>query len=236
MACSYRLLDYIYTAFHQASIDGTPVLQPLWFKYPKDQATYAIDLQFLYGGSVLVSPVTAENATSVSIYLPNDIFYNFTSLAPVRGTGSMVTLDYVPFTEIPVHIRGGTILPLRAQSANTTKQLRTRDFEFVVAPGLNGTAQGQLYVDDGVSINQPMTTEVTMSYAKGLFTAKGKFAFKTGVMANRVRFLGVTKAPTQVKVNSKVVGNGQVSYDGVNQVLNVTVALDFTQGFSVQIS
>lgn len=232
---SYRLLDYIYTAFHQASIDGTPVLQPLWFKYPKDKATYAIDLQFLYGDSILVSPVTEADATSVSIYLPHDIFYDFSTLAPVQGTGSLVTLNNVPFTEIPLHIRGGSILPLRAQSAMTTKELRKRDFEFVVAPGMDGTAMGQLYVDDGVSVNQPKTTEVTMSYKQGVLTVKGKFGFVTGVKASRVRFLGVTKAPAQVKVNSKTVGHGQMSYDSKNQVLDVDVGLDFTQDFNVHV-
>ena len=229
-------MDYIYTAFHQANVDGTPVLRPLWFKYPKDKATYAIDLQFLYGDSILVSPVTDADATSVSIYLPHDIFYNFTSLAPVQGTGSIVTLADVPFTEIPLHIRGGSILPLRAQSAMTTKALRTRDFEFVVAPGMDGTAVGQLYVDDGVSVNQPRTTEVTMSYNKGQLTVKGKYGFTTGVKVSRVRFLGVTKAPAQVKSNAKAVGQSQVSYDSMNQVLDVVVGLDFTRDISIQIS
>ncbi|KAJ7766920.1 hypothetical protein B0H14DRAFT_2402906, partial [Mycena olivaceomarginata] len=34
------LLDYFYTAFHDASLQGTPapLISPLWFKYPKDTA------------------------------------------------------------------------------------------------------------------------------------------------------------------------------------------------------
>ena len=106
----------------------------------------------------------------------------------------------------------------------------------MVAPGMDGTATGQLYVDDGVSVNQPSTTEVTMSYNNGQFDVKGTFGFTTGVEVSRVRFLGATKAPALVTVNSKAVESGQISYDGTNQVLDVTVGLDFTQGFNVQIS
>ncbi|EIN04610.1 glycoside hydrolase [Punctularia strigosozonata HHB-11173 SS5] len=41
----YRPLDYLYTALHQASVDGTPVASPLWFAYPSDANTFGIDLQ-----------------------------------------------------------------------------------------------------------------------------------------------------------------------------------------------
>ena len=56
----YRLLDYLYTALHAAKTDGTPVLRPLWYAFPHDPATFAIDTQFLFGPSVLVSPVLAS--------------------------------------------------------------------------------------------------------------------------------------------------------------------------------
>ena len=45
----YRLIDYLYTAFHQAHTDGTPVLRPLWYSFPNDSNTFAIDSQFLFG-------------------------------------------------------------------------------------------------------------------------------------------------------------------------------------------
>jgi alpha-glucosidase len=99
-------MDYLYTAFHQQHVDGTPVVSPVWFAYPSDPNTFGLDLQFLYGSSVLVSPVTDENATTVSAYLPRDILYDFTTLAPVHGQGAHVELT-ANFTTIPLHIRGG---------------------------------------------------------------------------------------------------------------------------------
>lgn len=120
----YRLLDYIYTAFHEGHTDGTPVLQPFFFKYPKDVNTFPIDLQFFFGDSIFVSPVTDRNSTSVSIYLPHDTFYDFLTLAPIQGTGVFVTLEDISVTTIPVYIKGGVVLPLRVANAMTTTELR----------------------------------------------------------------------------------------------------------------
>ncbi|KAJ7063684.1 glycoside hydrolase family 31 protein [Mycena amicta] len=231
----YRLLDYIYTAFHQANLLGTPVVSPVWFKYPKEAATYNIDLQWFFGDSILVSPVTDENSTSVSIYLPNDIFYDFLTLAPVHGTGSQVQLTNVSFTEIPVHIKGGVVLPLREQVQMTTTELRETDFEFVVAPGTDGNASGLLYIDDGESIVQPKQTEVAMAFKHGTLIVSGSFGFKTGVNVARVKFLGITKAPGIVVLNGKPVAHQNVAYDTTTKVLNVVVGLPLTHGFTVTI-
>ncbi|OBZ75819.1 putative alpha/beta-glucosidase agdC [Grifola frondosa] len=230
----YRLLDYIYTAFHQAHLDGTPVLNPLWYKYPQDPATFPIDLQFFFGDSILVSPVTEENATSVSIYLPNDVFYDFGTLAPVQGHGSNVVLDNVDFVSIPVHIRGGGVLPLRAKGAMTTTALRETDFEFVVAPGTNGKASGSLYLDDGISISPKTSTKVTMSYEEGNFTASGSFEYATGVHVARVRFLGVSNAPHSVKLNGRSVEEASVQYDSAGKVLDISLGISFDSSFNVQ--
>ncbi|KDQ34176.1 glycoside hydrolase family 31 protein [Pleurotus ostreatus PC15] len=226
----YRLLDYLYTAFHQAHLDGTPVVHPLWFKYPKDPATFALDLQFFFGDSVLVSPVTQENTTSVSVYLPHDIFYDFHTLAPVQGEGSTITLDDIPYTQIPLHIKGGTVLPLRARSAMTTTALRREDFEFVVAIGVDGKAEGALYVDDGVSIQPASSTNVKMSFGDGRLDVRGTFGFKTGVAVQRVRFLGVQRAPKVAQVNGRRVA---FEYEAARKVLDVSVGLPLNKNFWV---
>ncbi|KAF8162646.1 alpha-glucosidase [Crassisporium funariophilum] len=230
----YRLLDYIYTAFHQAHEDGTPVLHPVFYKYPKDSNTFAIEHQFFYGDSILVSPVTEENSTSVSIYLPKDIFYDFTTLGPVQGSGAAVTLNDIPFTRIPLHIKGGSILPLRAQSAMTTTILRKTDFEFVVAPNTRGEASGSLYIDDGESIVPKSTTEVQMRFKRGKLDVSGKFGYKTGVKTARVRFLGVDARPKVVLVDWKPVRGSAIAYDAATKVLDVTIDSPFVKSFSVQ--
>ena len=159
----YRLLDYLYTAVWQQSQDGTPTLNPLWFFYPTDAGSFGIDLQLFFGDAVLVSPVTDQDTTAVSIYLPDNLFYDFYNFAPVRGTGANIQLSNISFTSIPLNIRGGTIIPMRIQSANTTTALRNNDFQILVAPGLDGTASGQIFLDDGVSLAQASTSEIKLT-------------------------------------------------------------------------
>ncbi|KAL9115845.1 MAG: hypothetical protein Q9227_000213 [Pyrenula ochraceoflavens] len=186
----YRLLDYIYTAFHQQTVTGEPVLNPMFYLYPGDANTFPIDLQFFYGDAILVSPVTEENSTSVSIYLPDDRFYDWYTLQPVQNTGSTQTLSNVDYQTIPLHIRGGSIIPLRTESANTTTELRKRPFEILVAPGTDGTASGALYLDEGNMIDQPSTSEISFSYSNGTLTMSGTFGYDAGVDVAKVTILG----------------------------------------------
>ncbi|KAI0317397.1 alpha-glucosidase [Amylostereum chailletii] len=232
LAIRYRLMDYIYTAFHQASLDGTPVLQPLWFQYPSDPSTWALELQFLYGPSILVSPVTEDNSTSVTLYLPQDRFYDLVTLAPVVGNATTLTLTGVNYTDIPLHIRGGAVLPLRANGTMTTTALRATDFEFVVAPGADGRARGALYLDDGVSVVQAGMTEVAMAYADGVLKVDGAFGYATDVKVARVRVLGVQAKPGSVQVDG---AEKEFAYDAEREVVSVEVGKALTGGWELTV-
>jgi len=180
IATRYQLLDYIYTAMYRQTTTGVPLLSPMFFAYPNDTATFDLQYQYLYGDSVLVAPVTEENSTVGSVYFPKDIWYDFYNHTTVHGNGSWVTLPNVPFTTIPLFIRGGSIIPMRNESANTTTQLRTKDFTLIIAPGLDGNAQGSLYLDDGESLVQNGTSLIDFSYVNGTFSIKGSFGYNIG--------------------------------------------------------
>jgi len=201
----YRLLDYLYTAFHEQTVSGKPLVQPLFFVYPEDANTFPIEHQFLWGDSILVSPVVDDNSTSVSFYLPDDIYYDYFTYEPVRGTGDWVTRDNVDFTEITAHIRGGSILPLRQNSANTTTELRKQDFVLVIAPDLHGKAEGTLYLDEGDAIEQPQTSLITFSYVNGTFTMGGSFGYPTDANIVSLIILGQGSSTTTSKRDSSIV-------------------------------
>lgn len=195
-AVRYRLLDYFYTAFHRQTMTGLPSLNPLFYHYPEDSNTFAIDHQFFFGDDILVSPVLEENSTSVSIYVPNATFYDFWTLQRVQGNGSYINLTNIGFDTIPLHIRGGAILPLRAESANTTTELRKQDFVVWIAPNSTNQASGTLYLDDGDSINQASTSNIVFTYDNGAFSMSGDFGYKTDVSIKNITLLGATTQQT----------------------------------------
>ena len=198
----------------------------MWFKYPKDRLTFNIEYQFFYGDSILVSPVTEENAMSVSIYLPKDIFYDFKTLAPVRGTGTFVTLTNVTLTQIPLHIKGGSVLPLRVKSAMTTTALRKNDFEIIVAPNASGEASGQLYFDDGESLVQKSSTHIKFRYKDQRLVVSGNFDYALAVNVSRLRILGVQQDPRAVHADG-------FHYDSITKVLDIKINQAFTHGFEM---
>jgi hypothetical protein len=51
-------MPFWYTTFHVSASEGLPVMRPLWFEYPKEQALYDMDDQWLVGRDLLVKPVT----------------------------------------------------------------------------------------------------------------------------------------------------------------------------------
>jgi alpha-glucosidase len=186
----YRLLDYFYTAFHRQTATGLPSLNALFYHYPHDTNTFAIEHQFFFGDDILVSPVLEENSTSVSIYLPNATFYDFWTLEHVQGKGEWVNITDVGFDTIPLHIRGGAILPLRAESANTTTELRKQDFVLWIAPNETDQAYGTLYLDDGDSVVQNATTEIVFEYDSGKFKMSGEFGYHTDLSIKNITLLG----------------------------------------------
>ncbi|KAJ7352477.1 glycosyl hydrolases family 31-domain-containing protein [Mycena albidolilacea] len=187
----YRLLDYMYTALYRASSTGAPVASPLWFAYPNDKNTFGVQTQWLFGDALLVNPVTDDDATEVTFYLPDDVFYDFWTGQQVRGNGANVTLTDVAFTDIPVHIRGGSIIALRKESANTTTALRKQDFVVLVAPGLDGKAHGSLYLDDGESLDVAgHYSDVQFAWDGRVFQMSGDFGYGTDRSVQSVVVLG----------------------------------------------
>ena len=188
----YQLLDYLYTAFWKQTQDGSPVISPLMWQYPEDPGTFSIQYQFFSGDALLVSPVTDVEGTSVDLYLPDDTFYNFDTWETVQGGAATITVDNVGLDSIPVYIKGGSVLPMRVDGAATTTALRKEDFLLIIAPDSKGEATGELYLDDGISL-ESQYTHLQFSYANSTLMIDGdKSDYDPQVNLVQVTLLGAS--------------------------------------------
>jgi alpha-glucosidase len=131
----------------------------------------------------------------VSYYLPKDVWYDFWTGERVVSVGEVKTVDGVGWGDIPVHIKGGSIIPMRARSANTTAELRKQHFAITIAPGADGSAKGELYLDEGESLDVgDRKSVISFTWDGHTLVASGVFGYDTDLVVESIVVLGEGEA------------------------------------------
>ena len=140
----YRLLPYTYTAVRECCESGLPIIRALWIHHSDDPAASARGDQYLWGRDILVSPVVEKGAAARTLYLPRGPWYDFWTEERIEG-GREIERK-VDLATMPLHVRGGAVLPLgpvRQHSGEASSE----PLMLVVYPGPD--AASFLYEDDG---------------------------------------------------------------------------------------
>lgn len=135
----YRLLPYLYTLFHEAHTTGLPVVRPVFFADPADARLRSVDHAFLLGGDVLVVTNNEPGGRPSRLSL-SGVFAEWRKLEFGPAHQALPSLYLRP---------GGliTIGPVRQFCDDSVGDT----FEIYACLGPNGTAEGQLYEDDGLT-------------------------------------------------------------------------------------
>uniref|UniRef100_A0A2K5DJD8 Maltase-glucoamylase 2 (putative) n=1 Tax=Aotus nancymaae TaxID=37293 RepID=A0A2K5DJD8_AOTNA len=147
----YTLLPYLYTLMHKAHIEGSTVVRPLLHEFTDDKTTWDIDRQFMLGPAILISPVLERSTFEISAYFPKALWYDYSTETSNKSIGEWKILE-APLDHINLHIRGGYILPWQEPAMNTHSS-RQNFMGLIVALDDNGKAEGQMFWDDGQSID-----------------------------------------------------------------------------------
>ncbi|KAK4995943.1 glucosidase II [Elasticomyces elasticus] len=220
----YSLLPAWYTAFHQASTSGTPIVQPNYYVHPGDEKGFAIDDQLYLGNTgLLAKPVTSEGAESVDIYLADaETYYDYFDFTTYQGPGTKTVA--APLEKIPILMQGGHIIPRRERPRRSSGLMKFDPFTLVVVLGNSGDAEGELYLDDGESFEYEAGayihrkfaysgTTLTLSSEDLSIEGKKTKQYLQTMMDVRVEKIIIIGAPESWKTKSEV----GVSEEGANK-------------------
>ncbi|MBS3734389.1 MAG: family 31 glucosidase [Phycisphaerae bacterium] len=108
-----RLRPYIMDQMRLASETGTPPMRPVFFDFPDDAGAYEAQYEFLFGPDLLVAPVVHEGADAREVYLPAGATWTDAWTDEALPGGQTVQAE-APLERIPLYLRDGAALPIRA--------------------------------------------------------------------------------------------------------------------------
>lgn len=224
MNIRYAILPYFYTLFHLAHTTGSTVMRALAWEFPNDPSLAAVGTQFLVGPSVMVIPVLEPQVDTVKGVFPGvghgEVWYDWYSQTAVDAKPGVNTTIPAPLGHIPVFVRGGSILPMQ-EVALTTRDARKTPWSLLASLSSNGTASGQLYLDDGESVYPEDTLSVAFLASKSTLRASARGTWKEANPLANVTLLGVTEKPSSVTLNGQKLSPDSVKYNATSQVLHV---------------
>ncbi|XP_037294752.1 lysosomal alpha-glucosidase-like isoform X3 [Manduca sexta] len=232
----YRLLPYYYTLFWRAHVFGDTVVRPLFFESPENTLLHDIDDQFLVGPYIMVTPVLQQGASHTSGMFPGpQSWYNVVDGAFIdSGRRRDVTDNQT------VSVRGGAIIPLQEPPARgpvTTTNSRSSPMQLLVVPDNEDKARGQLYWDDGDSLNsyeEKKYSHIEFMYNNLQIKSRVNWWGYGVPSINRISVYNQTSVKT-VSINDvPCVKPCQFTYLSDTKVLQIDVSLPLDNPFEVK--
>ncbi|NXY89442.1 SUIS protein, partial [Alcedo cyanopectus] len=193
-----------------------------------------LDRQFLWGRSLLVTPVLEPGVDTVTGYVPRGVWYDFYTGSSVSSSGEMLKMP-APLEHINLHVREGSILPTQ-EPGTTSEATQGNPLHIIVALSQSATAWGDLFWDDGESLDtfeRGRFSYLVFNVTQNIFTSTVLHASSeaTEVTIGTLRIFGVWEQPSKVLLNGQEKTFSYLS----NQVLIVSdLGLSLSQGFSLQ--
>lgn len=169
----HRLIPYLYSMNVRSARDNEPLIQPVYWEYPKIGEAYSAKNTFFFGSELFVAPVTSPRSTSTKraktrAWLPPGRHVDLFSGAVYDGDREVHL--YRTLDEYAVFGREGSIIPLDGSSHPSNGGKNPPSLEIIVIVGADNTFS--LHEDDGsgsdVTAVDFKTTTITYNQSQGV--------------------------------------------------------------------
>jgi Glycosyl hydrolases family 31/Domain of unknown function (DUF5110) len=219
-------VPYVYTLARQAYDTGLPIARAMYLGWPKLDAAYAFDRQYMLGDQLLVAPVgTPGDPARKRVWFPPGRWVDLFT-GDVHSGPRAETLK-VPLDRMPIFARAGAVIPRQDYVDHTARGAYDPLIVNVYA-GDNG--RFTLYEDEGVGFGYQgdQFTRTQLRWKEGVRTstlsigrARGSYPGDPAARRYSARVLGVDR-PSEVRVGGRVVTGW--SYDADARLLIVDTA------------
>jgi alpha-D-xyloside xylohydrolase len=152
----YHLLPYINSMAVKSHRTGLPLIRPLVLEYSTDPSVYGLDLQYLFGDSILVAPIFNEEGRR-SVYFPAGAWIDYWTGELVQGATTRyisVRLDV-----LPLYIKVDSLIPTTEPKAYVGDE----PFDLVTVDAyLENEAAFDLQDTDGLTSVHAMVNETRL--------------------------------------------------------------------------
>jgi alpha-D-xyloside xylohydrolase len=209
----YRLMPYIYSQAWQVTANHGTLMRPLVMDWRDDVNAQNTADEYLFGPSILVSPVTTQGATTRSVYLPQAGWYDFWTGEKVAGAQRIVA--DAPLAKLPLFVRAGSILPMGPTMEWATEK-PADPIELRIYPGADGDFT--LYEDENDNYNYTKGAHATIALhwddASKTLTVGARDGSFPGMLATRTFKVVVVGKDRGTGIGETAAPNAMVSYTG----------------------
>jgi alpha-D-xyloside xylohydrolase len=107
MGIREKLRPYIRDTMQKAHEKGSPVMRTLFYSFPKDENSWEIEDEYMFGESILVAPILYAGINSKKVYLPAGNNWRENETGTIYEGGIWVEVA-VPLESMPVFIKEGS--------------------------------------------------------------------------------------------------------------------------------
>ncbi len=148
MELRYSLMPYLYSGADEMHRTGIGLVRPMFWEFPDDKMTAAMDTEWMFGDALLVSPVVAQGVTTQSVYLPAGEWMDYLKGTKYDGGETIeYPVDAAGWKDIPVFVRAGSIVATETPQ-QYVGELPVTEITLDVFPGTTA-ARFDVYDDDG---------------------------------------------------------------------------------------
>ena len=230
----HQMVPYLYTMNYRAHKDAAPIVMPMYYDYPEEQAAYQMKNQFMFGTELMAAPITSKringlNVAEVKVWLPEGLWYDI-----YTGTmydGDRILNMYRDLDSIPVLAKAGAILPLTDEISAVQVSQNPTSLRVKVYAGADGSFE--LYEDDNetCAYEAEDCVKTMFTYTEGekaefvINPAKGNLSLIPKERSYTVELTGYQKVSAEqltVLVENQAV-TAEVTYDAKKQAVIVQI-------------